>query len=240
MPSSASRWHSRRWRPTSCWPSTAMAPWRSHTSPTCAFRSRARTDLDEHRGRPAAATAMSFRPRDRQCQNDWALVPVSTATVYAFRRKASRSTGVDGAQYVPGSNAWTAMAARRRRSAPGRRPGTAPACLARATARASGCSASTPIAPTRSCSPGSTGRRGRHGRRCPAPAAARRHATSFQVIRESVGGQVGLIWTEGTTNFDVVTAALNTDTTIPAVSMTAPADGATCRARPSPCRRPPG
>ena len=38
--------------------------------------------------------------------------------------------------------------------------------------------------------------------------------------------QVGLIWTEGTTNFDVVTASLNTDTTIPTVSMTAPADGA--------------
>ena len=37
---------------------------------------------------------------------------------------------------------------------------------------------------------------------------------------------MGLIWTEGTTNFDVVAASLNTDTTIPTVSMTAPADGA--------------
>src|SRR6185295_19782029 len=33
--------------------------------------------------------------------NDWALVPVSTSTVYAFRRNAS-GAGVDGAQYVPG------------------------------------------------------------------------------------------------------------------------------------------
>src|SRR5262249_19135929 len=45
----------------------------------------------------------------------------------------------------------------------------------------------------------------------------------------AVAGQVGLIWTEGTTSFDVVTAALQTatDTTLPSVSMTAPADGAT-------------
>src|SRR5262249_44802742 len=44
------------------------------------------------------------------------------------------------------------------------------------------------------------------------------------------GGQIGLVWTEGTTSGDVVTAALDTNTTdptAPSVSMTSPANGAT-------------
>src|SRR4029077_16448737 len=43
----------------------------------------------------------------------------------------------------------------------------------------------------------------------------------------AVAGRIGLIWTEGTTTFDVVAAALDTDITAPSVSITAPADGAT-------------
>ena len=39
-------------------------------------------------------------------QNDWALVPVTTSTIYAFRRKAD-GTGIDGATYNTAGNNWS-------------------------------------------------------------------------------------------------------------------------------------
>src|SRR5438874_3134552 len=41
-------------------------------------------------------------------QNDWALVAVSTNTIYTFRAKADRS-GLDGVIYNTGSNNWSAL-----------------------------------------------------------------------------------------------------------------------------------
>jgi hypothetical protein len=43
-------------------------------------------------------------------QNDWALVPVNTSTIYAFRRK-STGTGIDAASYSVAGNNWSAFAA---------------------------------------------------------------------------------------------------------------------------------
>ena len=39
-------------------------------------------------------------------QNDWALVPVTTSTIHAFRRKAD-GTGIDGATYNVAGNNWS-------------------------------------------------------------------------------------------------------------------------------------
>src|SRR5262249_42938634 len=41
-------------------------------------------------------------------QNDWAVVPVTTTQIFAFRRKAN-GTGVDGASYNAAANSWSAM-----------------------------------------------------------------------------------------------------------------------------------
>ncbi|HXI30968.1 MAG TPA: hypothetical protein VNG89_21175, partial [Vicinamibacterales bacterium] len=41
-------------------------------------------------------------------QNDWTLVPVTTSTIYVFRRNAGGS-GVDGASYAAATNTWTPM-----------------------------------------------------------------------------------------------------------------------------------
>ena len=43
-------------------------------------------------------------------QNDWALVAVGPADIYAFRRNAA-GTGVDAAVYAPATNAWSAFPA---------------------------------------------------------------------------------------------------------------------------------
>jgi Big-like domain-containing protein len=43
-------------------------------------------------------------------QNDWALVPVNTSTIYAFRRKAA-GTGIDAAAYSTAGNSWAAFSA---------------------------------------------------------------------------------------------------------------------------------
>jgi hypothetical protein len=43
-------------------------------------------------------------------QNDWALVPVNTSTIYAFRKK-STTAGLDGALYNVAANSWTVLSA---------------------------------------------------------------------------------------------------------------------------------
>src|SRR6185295_5575593 len=43
-------------------------------------------------------------------QNDWALVPVNTTTVYAFRRKEA-GTGIDAVTYNVAGNSWSAFTA---------------------------------------------------------------------------------------------------------------------------------
>jgi hypothetical protein len=43
-------------------------------------------------------------------QNDWAVVAVNAAAIYAFRRNAA-GTGLDAASYAPAANRWSAFAA---------------------------------------------------------------------------------------------------------------------------------
>ena len=43
-------------------------------------------------------------------QNDWALVPVSTTKIYAFRRNNSGGTAIAGASYNTATSAWAPLA----------------------------------------------------------------------------------------------------------------------------------
>jgi chitobiase/beta-hexosaminidase-like protein/Big-like domain-containing protein len=160
--------------------------------------------------------------------NDWALVPVSTSAVYAFRRVAA-GTAIDGAAYVPGSNTWAVMA-----SAP---PPFGSGQRAKSGAGLFGATDGTSIwlffinsdsassilyskfdgtAWTPWATVPGTG----------SGTATRNFISGYPRV---VGHQVGLIWTEGTTDFDVVAAALDTeppppDTVAPTVTAT-PAPG---------------
>ena len=160
--------------------------------------------------------------------NDWALVPVSTSTVYAFRRKAS-GTGVDGAQYVPASNAWTAMA-----PAP---PAFGPGQSFKNGAGLFGASNGTSL--WLFCINGDSANSILYTRfsgtawtswaTVPGTGSGTQARNFISGYPRVVGGQVGLIWTEGTTNFNVVAAALETapaptDTVAPTVTA-APAPG---------------
>ena len=158
--------------------------------------------------------------------NDWALVSVSTTAVYAFRRAPS-GIGVDAVSYVVASNTWTPMSA-----AP---PAFGPGQSAKSGAGLFGASDGTSVwlfcvnadaansiiystfngsAWTPWATVAGTG----------GGAQTRRFIAGYPRV---VGNQVGLIWTEGTTAFDVVTAALSTDTSGPVISITAPQPGAT-------------
>ena len=129
--------------------------------------------------RPAAATATSSRPTATINQNDWALVPVSTTAIYAFRAKAG-DAGVDGVSYNAAGNTWSPCRVRcparvRQRSGVqvGRRSVRRDRRHQRLAVRRS-----TPTPPIRSCSRSSTAARGRRGRPCPARTPAPRRATS--------------------------------------------------------------
>jgi hypothetical protein len=160
-------------------------------------------------------------------QNDWALVSVSTSRIYAFRRKAN-GTGVDAAAYNVATNTWSPMASAPPLFAAGQsfKPG---AGLFGATDGSNMwvCVINTDLANSILCStfdatgwtawfvvPGTdTGSQNR----------------SYLSGSPQVGNnQVGLIWTEGTSLFDVVATsfAVSRDTTAPSVSVTAPLDGA--------------
>jgi hypothetical protein len=158
--------------------------------------------------------------------NDWSLVPVSTAAIYAFRRNAS-GTAVDGAKYVLASNSWSPMSP------------AAPLFAAGQTSRSGaglfGASDGTNL--WLFCINGDgassilyskfNGAAWTPWATVPGTGSGTQTRSFIAGYPRVVGGQIGLIWTEGATTFDVMTAALNTDTTIPAVSMTAPANGAT-------------
>jgi len=158
--------------------------------------------------------------------NDWTLVPVSTAAVYAFRRNAS-GTAVDGAKYLPASNAWSPMS-----PAP---PSFAAGQMSRSGAGLFGASDGTNIWLFSINADGASsilfskfnGAAWTPWATVPGTGSGTQTRSFIAGYPRVVGNQIGLIWTEGNTNFDVMTAALNTDTTGPAVSMTAPADGAT-------------
>src|SRR5262249_29105069 len=160
--------------------------------------------------------------------NDWTLVPVSTDTIFAFRRDDS-GAGIDGASYVAGANVWQSMPAAPPVFGPGQVP-KAGAGLFGATDGTSvwlfsvNSDAANSILFTAFNGTGWT-----QWAAVPGTDSGTQTRTFISGYPRAVAGQVGLIWTEGTTNFDVVTAALQTATatTLPSVSRTARADGAT-------------
>jgi hypothetical protein len=160
-------------------------------------------------------------------QNDWNLVSVSTSRIYAFRRKAN-GTGVDAAAYNVATNTWSPMAAAPPVFAAGQ-SSKAGAGLFGATDGSSVwvCVINTDVANSILCA-----------------TFDRTAWTSWFVVpgteigsqnRNYISGspqvgnnQVGLIWTEGTSLFDIVATsfAVSRDTTAPSVSVTAPLEGA--------------
>ena len=158
-------------------------------------------------------------------QNDWTLVSLNPETIRAYRRNAA-GTGVDAAAYEASKNAWSdapapppfgaGQAFKRGAGLFGANDGTATWLFAVNTDAANtilytkhdGASWSewAPVPGTDS---------GAH---------SRRFLSGQPVAAE---GQIGLIWTEGTTSFDIFAAALLTgpDTATPTVSLVAPADG---------------
>jgi hypothetical protein len=158
--------------------------------------------------------------------NDWALVPVTTSAIYAFRRNAS-GTGIDGASYLPASNTWTAMAPAPPPFDPGLRP--------RSGAGLFGASDGTSIWLFWVNSDGASSiLYSRFNGTAWAPWATVPGTGSGTQVRNFISGyprvvghQIGLIWTEGTTSYDVVATALDTepapaDTVAPTVTATPP------------------
>ncbi|HJZ76631.1 MAG TPA: Ig-like domain-containing protein, partial [Vicinamibacterales bacterium] len=160
--------------------------------------------------------------------NDWTLVPVSTDVIFTFRRDAS-GAGIDGAVYVPASNVWTSMSA----APPVFGPGQVPKSGAGLFGATDGtnvwlfCINSDPA--NSILYSAFNGTAWTPWAAVPGTDSGTQTRSFIAGYPRVAGGQVGLIWTEGTTTFDVVTAALATatDTTLPSVSMTAPANGAT-------------
>ena len=158
--------------------------------------------------------------------NDWALVPVNTDVIVAFRRDAL-GAGVDGATYVPASNVWRSMAAAPPLFAPGQVP--------KAGAGLFGASDGTSVwlfcinsdAANSILYTAFNGIGWTPWATVPGTDRGIQSRNFISGNPRAVNGQVGVIWTEGTGTFDVVTAALGTDTILPSVAMTGPAAGAT-------------
>jgi hypothetical protein len=162
-------------------------------------------------------------------QNDWTLVPLSATNIRAYRRNAA-GTGVDAAAYNTSTNTWSAVPAPPPFGAGqafksggglfGARDATSTWLFAINTDAANtilytkhdgaAWSSWSPVPGTNS---------GTHTRRF----------LSGQPVAGA--GQIGLVWTEGTSTFDIFAAALplvvTPDTTPPAISLLAPADGST-------------
>jgi beta-lactam-binding protein with PASTA domain len=166
-------------------------------------------------------------------QNDWGLVSVSTSEIYVFRRNA-KGSGIDAATYDVAANDWSPMS-------------PAPPALGAGQSFKSGaglfgttdgtsvwvCVINTDVANSILC----TRFDGQAWTAWSAVAGTEIGSQNRKYISGSrrVGAnQVGLIWTEGTSLFDVVAisfpttnAAPSPDVKPPAVSLTSPAAGAT-------------
>jgi hypothetical protein len=160
-------------------------------------------------------------------QNDWTLVSLSTTTIRAYRRNAT-GTGIDAAAYDAATNTWSAA--------------SAPPPFGAGQAFKSGgglfgahdatstwlfvinTDAANTILSTKhdgtSWSPWS-----------PVPGTNSGTHTRRFISGQPIfsAGQIGLVWTEGASVFDIFAAGLATvaDTTPPVVSLLAPADGST-------------
>jgi hypothetical protein len=164
-------------------------------------------------------------------------VPISTTVVYAFRRNAA-GTGIDGAWYAPASNAWSTLSP----APPSFGPGQTSASGAGVFGASDG--SNVWLFSVASDAASSILYTSFNGTSWTPWATLAGTGTGTQVRRflsgypRVAGGRVGLIWTEGTTSFDVVAATLDTDTIAPSISMSAPPIAPPSRA-PSPSRRSP-
>src|SRR5262249_40876128 len=152
-----------------------------------------------------------------------------TDVVYAFRRDSS-GAGIDGAIYVPASNTWKAMNAPPPAFASGQVPkgGAGVFGATDGTSVWLFCINSDPA--NSILFSALIGGTWTGWATVPGTDRSTQTRSFISGFPRAVGGQIGLIWTEGTTTFDVVSTALNTgmtDTTPPSVSMTAPSAGAT-------------
>ncbi|NUR55026.1 MAG: hypothetical protein HOQ29_11305, partial [Acidobacteria bacterium] len=145
-------------------------------------------------------------------QNDWALVPVNTGLIYAFRRN-QLGTAIEGRQYSVSTNGWTNLTVALPAFAAGQAfksggglfgatDGTSSVWLFFINTDASNSilftkfngSTWTPWAAVPGTNSGT-------------------HSRAFITGNRLVGSsQIGLAWTEGTTSFDVFTTSLNTGT----------------------------
>ncbi len=113
-PSSTRRWRtsarrsrSRRWCRTSCSPSTRTARSVQPNATNLRYmKSGANGTWTNISASSGGGNGNVFASNANINQNDWALVPVTTSTIHAFRRKAD-GTGIDGATYNTAGNNWS-------------------------------------------------------------------------------------------------------------------------------------
>src|SRR4051812_21970060 len=161
-------------------------------------------------------------------QNDWALVAAAPSAVYAFRRNAA-GTGVDAALYAAASNSWAVFAAP---------PAFAAGQSAKSGAGLFGAAAGSKIAIfVVSTDAANSILYSTWDETTWSPWAVVPGTGSGQHSRQFISGyptsranQIGLVWTEGTTQYDIFMTALPMtfgDSTPPAVAMTEPAAAST-------------
>jgi Bacterial Ig domain/PASTA domain len=161
-------------------------------------------------------------------QNDWALVSVSTTEIYVFRRK-SNGSGVDAASYNSAANTWSAMSP----APPSFGAGQSFKAGAGLFGATDGnnvwvCVINTDVSNSILCA--------RFDGTAWTPWSAvpgtdigtqnRNYISGFPRVGNN---KVGLIWTEGSSLFDIVaySFAASADVKAPIVSLSAPASGAT-------------
>ena len=159
-------------------------------------------------------------------QNDWTLVPVTTADIFAFRSNAA-ATGVDAAVYSPAANTWSPF------------PAPSPFAAGQSFKRGAGLFGATDGASiwlfAICADAASTVIVTRHDAAGWTPWTAVPGTASGTHDRRYIAGyprvsanQIGVIWTEGAGAYDVVaTSLVAIDTVAPDVSITAPAAGST-------------
>ena len=148
-------------------------------------------------------------------QNDWALIARDTATIHAFRRNAA-GTGLDAAVYDAAANTWSAFAAPPLFGAgQSLKPGSGVFGVASSDAMwlfvISNDSANS-ILYTKYVA-GSWS----NWAAVPGTDTGVRVRNFISGARVAAANQIGLLWTEGTTQFDVVTTSMRLGSSVPNV-----------------------
>jgi len=160
-------------------------------------------------------------------QNDWALVSLSTSQTYVFRRKANGS-GIDAASYNVAANTWSALSPAPPAFGPGQSSKTGAGLFGTTDGTSVWvCVINTDLANSILCT--------RFDGTAWSPWSSVAGTDIGIQNRNYISGsprvgnnQIGLIWTEGTSLYDVVSYsfAAAPDVTAPTVSLSAPANGA--------------